>query len=110
VIRIGSKSHICTYQLGGSPPRICYCSDPPTHASNTEIGLSFDINFSNEFVRGEKIVKKSEAFRRVTACLLAKLQDEFVSWRSPYCFDNPDVNVRVFGDRFKKKAQVKAKR
>lgn len=109
VIRIGSKSHVCTYQLGENPPSICECSDPPTHASYTEIGLSFYIEFSNEFVRGEKIVQKSEAFRKVTASLLAMLQDEFVSWRSQYCFDNPDVNVRVFGDRFKKKVRVKAK-
>lgn len=110
VIRIGSKHHVCTHQFGENPPGICYCSDPPTHASYTEIGLSFYIAFSNQFVRGEKIVQKSEAFRRVTASLLAMLQDEFVSWRSPYCFDNPDVNVRVFGERFKNKAPVKAKR
>jgi hypothetical protein len=102
VIRIGSKSHVCTHQFGESPPGICYCSDPPTHASYTEIGLFFCTAFSNEFVRGERIVQKSVAFREVTASLLAMLQDKFVSWRSPYCFDNPDVNVRVFGDRFKK--------
>ena len=110
VIRIGSKSHVCTYQFGKDPPRVCYCSDPQTHASYTEIGLSFYINYSNDFVRGEKVVAKTEGFRMVTASLLAMLQDEFVSWRSPYCFDNPDVNVRVFGDRFEKKARVKAKR
>lgn len=110
VIRIGSKSHVCTYQLEGYPPSICYCSDPQTHASYTEIGLSFSINFSNEFVRGEEIVQKSEAFRKVTASLLAMLHDEFVSWRSPHCFDDPNVNIRVFGERFKNKARVKAKR
>jgi hypothetical protein len=110
VIRIGSKSHVCTHQFGDSPPGICYCSDSPTHASYTEIGLSFNIDFSNEFVRGEKIVSKSEAFQKVTASLLAMLASEFVSWRGPHCFDNPDVNVRVFGDRFRKKARVKGKR
>jgi hypothetical protein len=110
VIRIGAKSHVCTHQFGESPPRICYCSDPPTHASYTEIGLSFDMNFSNEFVRGQRVVQKSQMFRKVTVSLLAMLQVEFVSWRAPYCFDNPDVNVRVFGDRFKKKARAKAKR
>jgi len=110
LIRIGSKSHICTHQFGDNPPSICYCSDPPTHASYTEIGLSFYINFSNEFVRGEKIISKSEAFRKVTASLLGLLASEFVSWRGPLCFDNPDVNVRVFGDRFRNKVKVKGKR
>lgn len=110
VIRIGSKSHVCTDQFGKNPPGICYCSDPPTHANYTEIGLSISIAFSTEFVRGEKVVQKSEAFRKVAESLLAMLQDEFVNWRSPCCFDNPDVNVRVFGDRFRKKPPVKAKR
>src|SRR5262249_17748440 len=107
VIRIGSKSHVCTYQSAENSASICYCSNPQTHASYTEIGLSFYIDYSNEYVRGEKIVVKSEGFRKVTASLLAMLQDEFVSWRAPHCFDNPDVNVRVFGDRFRKKAKVK---
>lgn len=110
VIRIGSKSHVCTHQFGEDPPGICYCSDPPKHANYSEIGLSFYIAFSNEFVRGERVVQKSEVFRKVSASLLAMLQDNFVSWRSTCCFDNPDVNVRVFGDRFKIKARVKAKR
>ncbi len=110
VIRIGAKCHVCTHQFGENPPGICYCSDPPIHPSYNEIGLSFSISFSTEFVRGEKIVQKSEAFRKVTASLLAMLRDEFVSWRSPFCFDNPDVNVRVYGDRFKEKARVKANR
>src|SRR5262245_31531135 len=110
VIRIGSKSHVCTYQFGKDPARICYCSHPQTHAGYTEIGLSFYIEYSNEFVRREKIGVKSEGFRKVTGSLLAMLQDEFVSWRAPHCFDNPDVNVRVFGDRFRKKGRVKGKR
>ncbi|MFO1002890.1 MAG: hypothetical protein U0936_21370 [Planctomycetaceae bacterium] len=110
VIRIGSKSHVCIHQCGENPPGLCYCSDPPTHANYTEIGLSFDIDFSNEFVCGERIVQKSEAFRKVTANLLAMLQNEFVSWRSSCCFDNPTVNVRLFGDRFKDKARVKVRR
>jgi hypothetical protein len=105
VIRIGSKSHVCTHRFGDNPSSICYCSDPPTHAGYTEIGLSFYIDFSNEFVRGEKILSKSEPFRQVTASLLAMLAIEFVSWRGPHCFDNPDVNLRVFGDRFRKKAK-----
>jgi hypothetical protein len=110
VIRIGSKSHVCTHQFGQNLPTICYCSDPPSHASYTEIGLSFYIDFSNEFVRGEEIVAKSEAFQKVTASLLAMLQRDFVDWRGRHCFDNPEVNVRVFGDRFRKKARVKGSR
>jgi hypothetical protein len=110
VIRISSKSHVCTHQSGDDPPTICYCSDPPTHANYTEIGLSFHINFSNEFVRGEKTAVKSKRFRQVTASLLGMLQAEFVSWRAPHCFDNPDVNIRVFGDRYKKKVRAKENR
>ena len=110
VIRIGSKSHVCTTQFGDNQPGICYCSDPQTHALYTEIGLSFYIDFSNEFVRGDKIVSKSEGFRKVTASLLAMLASEFVSWRGLHCFDNPEVNVLAFGDRFRTKAKVKGKR
>ncbi len=106
VIRIGSKSHVCTQRFGENLPSICYCSDPPTHASYTEIGLSVYIRFSNEFVRRDKIVSKSTEFRTVTAGLLSMLQDEFVSWRGRHCFDNPNVNVRIFGDRFRKKAKA----
>jgi hypothetical protein len=101
VIRISSKEHVCT--LGGN---VCYCSHPPDPGF-TEIGLSFYIDFSNEFVDGEKIISKSEGFRKANAGLLAMLRDEFVSWRGPNCFDDPDVNVRVFGDRFRKKAKGK---
>ena len=63
--------------------------------------------FSNEFVVGEKIVSKSESFRAVTAGLIAKLRNEFVSWRGPHCFDNPAVNVGIFGDRFRRRAAAK---
>jgi hypothetical protein len=107
VIRISSKSHVCIHRFENNPPYFCYCSDPPTHASYTEIGLSFFINFSNEIVRAEKIDSKSKSFRKVTASLLAMLQGEYVCWRGPHCFDNPEVNVRIFGDRFRKKARPK---
>jgi hypothetical protein len=110
VIRIGSKRHVCIHHSSKYPPSLCYSSDPPTHANYTEVGLLLYLAFSNEFVRGEEAVQKSESFRKVTAGLLAMLQAEFVSWRGRYCFDNPDVNVRVFGDRFKKKASVKKRR
>jgi hypothetical protein len=105
VIRIGPKTHVCTYKSARSPSNICYCSDPPTHSRYTEVGLSFYIDFSNEFVRGEKIISKSECFRNTTAGLLSMLKDEFVCWRGRHCFDNPDVNVRIFGDRFRKKVK-----
>jgi hypothetical protein len=101
VIRISSKYHVCIHRLGNNPPYICYCSDIPTDGSYTELGLSFFINFSNEIVRAENIVSKSESFRKVTASLLAMLQGEFVCWRGPHCFDNPEVNVRIFDDRFR---------
>jgi hypothetical protein len=110
VIRIGSKHHIGMHQFGDLPPSICECSDPPTCGDYTEFGLSFYINFSNEFVRGEEIVLKSEGFRRATASLFTMLASGFVSWRGPESFDNPDVHVRVFGDRFRKKAKAKGQR
>jgi hypothetical protein len=110
VVRIGSKSHVCMKQFGDNPPSICYCSDPPTHASYTEVGLLFYLEFANEFVHGENIVQKSEVFCKTTASLLAMLATTFVSWRGPHCFDNPEVNRRAFGDRFQKKPRAKAKR
>ena len=110
LIRIGSKRYVCTYQRRDNLPGVCYSSDPPTDAGYTEIGLSFYIDFSNEFVRGEQIIQKSTVFRKVTASLLTMLQDNFVSWRSSFCFDNPAVNVRIFGDRFRKKLRAKAAR
>lgn len=105
VIRIGSKYHVCRDPQ--NTDSISYCSAPQIFPSYTEVGLSIHIHFSNEFVLREKIVQKSEAFRALTASLLAMLQQYFVSWRSPYCFDNPEVNVRIFGDRFKKKMKAK---
>ena len=107
VVRIGSKSHVCAYTQGGNR-HVSHRSDPPpTHSSDTELGLSVDVSFANQFVQGEKIVSKSESFRHFTAGLLAMLQREFVCWRGRDCFDNPDVNVRIFGDRFRTKAAAK---
>ncbi len=102
VIRISSKSYVCTRQSEGQVAGLCYLSDPPGHASYTEAGLAFDISFSNEFIRGEKVVRKGGPFLTATASLMMLLKSDFVSWRAPYCFDNPEVNLRVFGDRFKK--------
>ena len=110
VIRIGSRSHVCTYRTGDDPPSLCYRSDRPTHGSYTEIGLSFQLDFSNEFVRGDHVVAKSEGFRQVTTSLLAMLAITFVSWRGPHCFDDPDVNLLAFGDRFQKKLKARTKR
>ena len=109
IIRIGSKSHVCMHQSESYPPSICYCSDPPNHANYCELGLLFYFDFSTEFVRGEKIVSKSDAFKKVATNLLAMLASEFVSWRGTHCFDNPEVHLRVFGDRFQNKARVKRK-
>jgi len=106
VIRIGSKSHVCTYRSADNVPQICHCSAPPTHAMYTEVGLSFYIEFSSEFVCEDKIVKKSELFKNVTTELTAVLKRRFVSWRGPRCFDNPDVNVRIFGERFRRGAKT----
>lgn len=108
VIRLGPKSHVCSYSLGDNPSRrISHRSDAPTGPGDTEIGLSFDITFSNEFVSAERIVSKSTLFRTVTAGLMAELQKALVSWRGPHCFDNPEVNVRIFGDRFRKRGLAK---
>jgi hypothetical protein len=104
VIRIGSKSHICTHSFAGNPPSICYCSHPPTHANYSEVGLAFQIDFSNEVVQDDKIASKSLAFTEVTSGLVAMLKSNLVSWRGRYCFDNPEVHVRVFADRFRSKA------
>lgn len=107
IIRISSKDHVCTYQLGEDPPRVCYCSDFQADGMYKEVGLSFYIDFSTEFARGEKIISKSEEFRATASGLLAMLQKEFVTWRGPHCFDDPDVNIAIFGDRFHKKARNK---
>jgi hypothetical protein len=103
VIRISSKSYICARLSEGQAAGIYYCSEPPMHGSYTAAGLSFYLKFSNEFIRGERIVRKSAAFQKVTASLIALLRNEFVCWRSSHCFDNPQVNLQVFGDRFTRK-------
>jgi hypothetical protein len=108
VIRISSQEHVCTYRLGKSHG-ICYCSDPPTVPWETEVGLAFYIEFSNEFAHAGKIVPKSEGFRNATDNLLRMLRNEFVCWRGSDCFDDPEVNIQVFGDEFRKNATGKKK-
>jgi hypothetical protein len=73
-----------------------------THMRIGETALLFYINFSNEFVDNEIIIRKSYTFLQLARSLRAWLEAEFVSWRGPRCFDNPDENRRVFGDRFVK--------
>jgi hypothetical protein len=78
----------------------------PTHTGFAGVTtLLYYLQFSNEYVENEKAVPKSAQFRKVTAELLDWLATQFVSWRGPHCFDNPDEHVRVFGDRFRSKAQ-----
>ncbi len=75
----------------------------PTHMGiGAAKALIFYIDFANEFVDEQKIVRKSNDFVAMTNSLLRRLEAEFVTWRGPRCFDNPDENIRIFGDRFKK--------
>jgi hypothetical protein len=69
------------------------------------LALLYYIHFATEFVENEKPVPKSQAFVDATTRLLTWLGKEFVSWRCPRCFDNPDELVRVFGNRFQKKKE-----
>jgi hypothetical protein len=109
VIRIGSKMYACRYGPGeGSARYLRYQGTPPVHPDE-EIGISLNIEFSNEFVDGESIVSKSDSFRALTARFIAMLRNEFVSWRGRDSFDNPDVNVRIFGEQFRSRA-AKTKR
>ena len=64
--------------------------------------LLYYVKFSNEYIDGETIVPKSDAFAELTSSLLAWMKSHFVSWRGPRCFDNPDEHIRIFGDRFAK--------
>jgi hypothetical protein len=64
--------------------------------------MLFYIDFANEFVDEQRIVRKSDDFVAMTCSLLRWLKAEFVTWRGPLCFDNPDENIRIFGDRFTK--------
>jgi hypothetical protein len=82
----------------------------PTHIGIAGVkALLFYIDFANEFVDRQIIVRKSGGFVEMTDRLLSWLKAEFVAWRGPRCFDNPDENIRVFGDRFTKRRK-KARR
>ncbi|MBS0266354.1 MAG: hypothetical protein JSS02_30770 [Planctomycetes bacterium] len=105
VVRLSSRSHVCRTQVAGSPPGLLYSTQPPTSPSDTELGLQYYLRFSNEFVRGEQVVAKSAEFRQLTTGLMGRLREQFVSWRGPHSFDNPEVHTLVFGDRFQKKSK-----
>ncbi|MFO1020959.1 MAG: hypothetical protein U0903_09715 [Planctomycetales bacterium] len=79
-------------------------SSPIHMVFGSQTGLYFQINFSNEFIDGEKITKKTAEFQSLTKCFVDWLKNRFVSWRGVRCFDNPDENRRLFGDRFAKES------
>ncbi|MFO0939000.1 MAG: hypothetical protein U0798_21060 [Gemmataceae bacterium] len=70
---------------------------------NNATSLLYYINLSNEYIDDQTITPKSNEFVTMTKHLQEWLKKEFVSWRGKHCFDNPDENIRAFGDRFKKK-------
>lgn len=92
IIRLSSP----TYMLYGS-----FTSRP---------SLMYYIQFANEYVKDERALAKSKRFRDLTARLVEWLQAEFVSWRGADCFDNPQEHVRAFGDRYRSKAEQKARK
>jgi hypothetical protein len=63
--------------------------------------LLYYIHFSNEYVKNESVVAKSERFVGLTARLIDRLRTEFVTWRGSNCFDNEQEHLRAFGDRFR---------
>ena len=80
----------------------------PTHISLSrgEESLDYYINFSNEYVENEEIIRKSGEFSEITTSLMDWLATRFVTWRGPRCFDNPEEHVRQFGDRFTKGSRL----
>jgi hypothetical protein len=76
-------------------------SSPTNMVFGGVIGSLFYISFSNEYVENERIVRKSPHFLELTTRLQHWLKANFVSWRGNGCFDNPDENTRLFGDRFR---------
>jgi len=68
--------------------------------------LLYYIRFSNEHVDNEEAIPKPREFQEATKRLLNWLKSQFVSWRGRNCFDNPDENVRIFGERFSKRRKI----
>jgi hypothetical protein len=87
---------------------------PPTNMLldpiNAVPSLLYYIRFSNEYVKNERVVAKSERFVGLTARLLERLQTGFVTWRGSNCFDNEQEHLRAFGDRFRSAAEKKSRR
>jgi hypothetical protein len=76
-------------------------SSPTEVGSGTESGLLFYVKYSNEFIDGDHVRKKSSHFLELTDQFITWLSREFISWRGRHCFDNKDEHLRIFGDRFR---------
>jgi hypothetical protein len=73
----------------------------PTHmVLGSNLGLLFYVNFSCEFVDDGKVTRKSREFCALADRFVEWLKAHFVSWRGPNCFDTPQENRRMWGDRF----------
>ena len=70
----------------------------------------YDIQFSNKYVKNDRVVAKARRFRDLTGRLVDWLGTEFVDWRGTDCFDNPQEHLRAFGNRYRDKAEKPTKR
>ena len=84
-------------------------SSPWSIHVGSRTGQHYYVHFSNEFVDGESVKRKSGRFRSLTADLVEWLGQEFVTWRGRDCFDNEQVHRRMFGNEFRAKASAKRK-
>jgi hypothetical protein len=66
-------------------------------------GRLYSVNFANEFVDDERVIKKSARFRALTQRLTAWLADRFVDWRGADCYDNPRELQRLFKNEYQAK-------
>ncbi len=78
---------------------------PMQMGMGSKAALLYSIHFANEHVAGGKVKPKSSQFRSLTSGLVEWLGREFVTWRGPDCFDNEQIHMRVFGKKYKSKAQ-----
>lgn len=76
----------------------------------TRPSLLYYVQYSNEYVQNERVTPKSQRFRDLAARLVDWLQSEFVTWRGPNCFDNPQEHQRAFGRKYRDKAEKKSRR
>lgn len=72
--------------------------------------LLYYITFSNEYVKNERVVAKSEQFLGLTAELFEWLHTKFVTWRGSNSFDNEQEHLRAFSDRFRAAAEKNSHR